>query len=172
VSAVFLRLLDLPDPVVMEVVAIVIGETLAAGSAAVEAVGLHIGVDMAAYWQADDAFFALIRDREVLTRILAEVAGETVARANAGEKAKTMKRIVRDHLDGANGRAKVDGWVPRWMAFPPSAYTARGGVGTVAAHAKAAAARAQGDEPDPGVPAGAAMPPHPEAEGDPVPLAA
>jgi ParB family transcriptional regulator, chromosome partitioning protein len=172
VAGLFLRLLDLPDPLVMEVIAIVIGETLAAGSAAVEAVGLHIGVDMASYWQADAAFFMSVRDREVLTRIVAEVAGETVARANAGEKAKTMKRIVRDHLDGANGRAKVERWVPRWMAFPPSAYTARGGVGTVAAHAKVEAARAQGGEPDPGAPAGAAMLPAPEAEGDLVPLAA
>ena len=25
----------------------------------------------------------------------------------------------------------VEQWVPRWMAFPPSAYTQRGGVATV-----------------------------------------
>lgn len=137
---VFQRLLDLPDPALMDVVAIVMGETLAAGSAAVEAVGVQIGVDMARYWTADAAFFELIRDKEVLTRIVAEVAGETVATANADEKAKTKKRIVTDHLAGENGRAKRDDWVPRWMAFPPSAYTARGGVGTVAAHAKAQAA--------------------------------
>src|SRR3546814_10059012 len=86
---------------------------------------------MARYWQADDAFFSLIRDREVLTAIVAEVAGETVARANANEKAKTLKTIVANHLAGADGRAKVEHWVPKWMAFPPSAYTARGGVGTV-----------------------------------------
>ena len=41
---VFLRLLDLPDPVVMEVVAMVMGEALASGSAAVEAVGAHLQV--------------------------------------------------------------------------------------------------------------------------------
>ncbi|WP_342776756.1 hypothetical protein [Hankyongella ginsenosidimutans] len=52
----FLRLLELPDAVVMEVVAIVMGETLFAGSAVVEATGLQIGVDMARYWQADPAF--------------------------------------------------------------------------------------------------------------------
>lgn len=141
VVGIFQRLLDLPDSIVMEVIAIVMGETLASGSAAVEAVGMEIGVDMARCWQADDAFFGLIRDREVLTRIVAEVAGETVASANAGEKSKTLKRIVRDHLDGINGRDRCDSWVPRWMAFPPAAYTARGGVGTVSAHAKAQAAR-------------------------------
>jgi ParB family chromosome partitioning protein len=138
---VFLRLLDLPDRAVMDVIAIVIGEALASGSAAVEAVGLHIGVDMADWWQADPAFFELIRDKEVLGRIVAEVAGETIASANSGEKAKTMKKIVGDHLDGNDGRTKVERWVPKWMAFPPAAYTARGGVATVSAHARAEAAR-------------------------------
>ncbi|MGQ4827604.1 hypothetical protein, partial [Enterococcus faecalis] len=89
--SVFLHLLGLPDRAVMDVIACLIGETLAVGSAAVEAVGQEIGVDMARYWQADDAFFSLIRDREVLTAIVAEVAGDTVARANANEKAKTLK---------------------------------------------------------------------------------
>jgi ParB family chromosome partitioning protein len=155
-AGVFLRLLDLPDPRVMEVIAIVMGETLLAGSAAVEAVGLRIGVDMGGYWQADDAFFDLIRDKEVLTRIVAEVAGETVAQANAGEKAKTMKKVLADHLAGENGRARVEKWVPRWMTFPPSAYTQRGGVGTVEAHALVEAARCPDPDPDPDAPAGAA----------------
>src|SRR3546814_8821232 len=117
----------------MDVIVIIIGETLESGSAAVEAIGTEIGVDMARTWQADDAFFVLVRDKEVLTRIVAEVAGEPVAAANAGEKGKTLKRIVRDHLDGTNGREKVSTWVPKWMAFPPSAYTTRGGGGHVAA---------------------------------------
>ena len=157
-AGVFLRLLDLPDRAVMDVIAIVIGEVLAAGSAAVEAVGLLIGVDMADWWEADAAFFELTRDKEVLGRIVAEVAGETVATANAGEKTKTLKKIVRDHLDGADGRTKVERWVPKWMAFPPAAYTARGGVGTIAAHAKVAAAREAGEDPDPAAPPAAARP--------------
>lgn len=146
--SVFLRLLDLPDRVVMEVLAVVMGEALASGSAAVEAVGLHLNVAMADWWQADAAFFEQIRDKEVLTRIVAEVAGEGVASANAGDKTKGLKAIIADALGGTNGRAKVEGWVPRWMAFPPTAYTARGGVGTVRAAAKVAAARTP--EPDPG----------------------
>jgi len=153
---------------------VVIGETLASGSAAVEAVGGEIGVDMARYWQADDAFFELVRDRQVLTAIVAEVAGEAVAAANAKEKGKTLKRIVADHLSGNNGRAKVANWVPRWMAFPPSAYTERGGVGTVKAHAKVEAARRTEDEPDPTAPAAVLALPAPaaEPESQPVPLAA
>lgn len=149
VAGVFLRLIELPDPAVMEVIAIVIGETLAAGSAAVEAVGTEIGIDMADWWQADDALFGLIRDREVLGRMVGEVAGQLIATANAGEKSKTLKRIIGDHLAGADGRGKVERWVPRWMQFPPSAYTTRGGVGTVAAHAKVVAARDVRGTPDP-----------------------
>jgi ParB family chromosome partitioning protein len=171
---VFLALLPLSDHAVMEVIAVVIGETLASGGAAVEAVGGEIGIDMARYWQADDAFFEALRDKEVLTRIVAEVAGETVAAANAKEKGKTLKRIVADHLAGENGRAKVDNWVPRWMAFPPSAYTERGGVGTVKAHAKVMAARRTDDQPDPTAPGAVLVlpAPAPEPESQPVPLAA
>ncbi|MBT2188628.1 ParB/RepB/Spo0J family partition protein [Sphingobium nicotianae] len=148
-AGVFLRLIELPDPAVMEVIAVVIGETMAAGSAAVEPVGSEIGIDMADWWQADDALFGLIRDREVLGRIVADVAGQMVSTANAGEKSKTLKRIIGDHLAGADGRAKVERWVPRWMQFPPSAYTARGSVGTVAAHAKVIVARDLRAAPDP-----------------------
>lgn len=157
----FLRLLDLPDRAVMDVIMIVMGETLESGSAAVEAVGGEIGVDMACYWQADDAFFECLRDKEVLTRIVAEVAGEPVATANASEKGATLKRIVRDHLDGANGREKRENWVPKWMAFPPAAYTDRGGVGTVVVHAQVVAARAERD-PEPSGPATVLAPPAPK----------
>lgn len=145
---IFLRLIDLPDPIIMEIITVVMGETLASGSAAVAAVGTQIGVDMADWWQADAAFFELIRDREVLSRIAAEVAGETVATANRQEKTKTLKRIVSDHLDGADGRTKVERWVPKWLDFPASAYTSRGGVRTVAAHAKLEAARTPEPDPD------------------------
>ncbi|AMK19619.1 MULTISPECIES: ParB/RepB/Spo0J family partition protein [Sphingobium] len=143
VAGVFLRLMDLPDTLLLDVIAVVIGETMAAGSAAVEAAGGEIGVAMSDWWQGDEALFDLIRDREVLGHLVAEVAGATVATANAKEKSKTLKRIIADHLEGADGRAKVERWVPRWMQFPPSAYTARGGVGTAASHAKVAAARDQ-----------------------------
>ena len=141
VAGVFLRLIALPDPALMDVIGVVMGETLAAGSAAIEAVGAEIGIDMAAWWQADEALFSLLRDRELLCHMVAEVAGETVATANGHGKTKILKQIIADHLAGADGRAKVERWVPRWMAFPPSAYTERGGVGTVAAHGKVVAAR-------------------------------
>jgi ParB family chromosome partitioning protein len=138
VSGLFQRLLELPDAVVMEVLGVVMAETLASGTGLIETIGLHLGVKMADYWVADDAFYALVRDREVLTEMLREVGGDTVAQAHAAEKGKTIKSVIGDYLTGGNDRAKVENWVPRWMAFPPSAYTQRGGVATVAAANRAA----------------------------------
>ena len=137
-APLFARLLELPDPVVLEIVAVVMGETLQAGSEAVEMIGLHLGTDMRQHWSADAAFFDQLRDREVLLAIVGEVAGPEVAAANAGEKGKALKAIVSDCLAGANGRAKAEPWVPKWMAFPPSAYTTRGGVGSMASAARVA----------------------------------
>lgn len=165
--AVFLRLLDLDDAQVMDVIAIVMGESLASGSAAVDAVGLHIGIDMADYWQADEAFFSALRDREILGHLVADVTDPAIASANAGEKAKTLKIIVRDALDGTNGRDRKERWVPRWMQFPPSAYSQRGGVGTVCAHARVEAAMQGHDapQPDPGAPGNAVPLPNDREEG-------
>lgn len=137
-SGLFLRLLELPDAVVMEVLGVVMAETLASGTGLIETIGLHLGVKMADYWVADDAFYGLVRDREVLTEVLREVGGDTVAQAHAAEKGKTIKSVINDYLTGSNDRIKVEQWVPRWMAFPPSAYTQRGGVATVAAASRAA----------------------------------
>ena len=149
-APIFARLLELPDPVVLEIVAVVMGETLMAGSEAVEMIGHYLAVDMTKFWQPDAAFWDLVRDKEVLGKIVAEVAGPDVAAANDKEKAKVLKAIVADHLGGANGRAQVGPWVPKWMTFPPSPYTTRGGVGSVAAgerllHILACAAQAEAD---------------------------
>ena len=135
---VFARLLPLPDAAVRNILSIVMAETLEAGSAGLEMLGTLLGVDMAAVWQADDALLDLIRDREVLAAILTDVAGATVAAANDAATGKVKRQIVRDCLTGENGRTQVTGWVPRWMAFPPSAYTERGGVGSVSRSAQIA----------------------------------
>jgi ParB family chromosome partitioning protein len=133
ITGLLLRLLDLPDPVVMDVLALVMAETLASGSTLIETVGVQLGTNMTDYWTADEAFYSLIRDREVLAAILSEVGGAAVAQAHVAEKGKTIKSVINDYLTGDNGRTKIAAWVPRWMAFPPSAYTQRGGVSTVGA---------------------------------------
>ncbi|TIP18469.1 ParB/RepB/Spo0J family partition protein [Mesorhizobium sp.] len=127
---VFARLLTLSDGDVMRVLTIVVAETLEAGSAVIEALGHHLHVDMAAFWQADEAFFELLRDREIANAMLAEIGGKHVADGNVAEKVKTQKKIIRDFLAGENGREKVEAWLPRWMKFPVESYTARGGFRT------------------------------------------
>ena len=129
-AELYARLLTLTDVQILDVIAVAMGESLEAGSMVVEAVGLHLGVDMAALWQPDAAFFELIRDKAIVNALLADIGGEAVASANAGEKVKAQKQLVRDFLDGTNGRPQR-AWLPRWMAFPPAAYTDRGGFRTV-----------------------------------------
>ena len=129
-AGLFVRLLALPDGDVLRVLALVMGESLEAGSAVVEALGVHLKMEMGAVWQSDDAFFDLIRDRQVVNAMLVEVAGKTVADGNVAEKLKTQKQIIRDSLAGTNGRTQVDGWLPGWMQFPVRAYTDRGGLRT------------------------------------------
>ncbi len=126
----FVQLLGLSDDAVLSVLAIVMGETLAAGSAVVELLGALLKVDMAQVWQADDALLDAIRDKEVIGQIVADVAGNAGASGKAEESVKVQRQIVRDCLAGENGRERHEGWVPRWMVFPPSAYTGRGGVGS------------------------------------------
>jgi ParB family transcriptional regulator, chromosome partitioning protein len=165
ITGLFARLLEIPDRTVLEVLAIVMAETLASGSCLIESIGLHIGVDMADYWVADDAFYGLIRDREVLTAILREVGGDAVAQAHVAEKGKTIKSVINDFLTGENDRAKREHWVPRWMAFPPTAYTERGGVATVAA-ANRVRWQAEAEEPTDPAPQAPALLPEPGNDAD------
>jgi ParB family chromosome partitioning protein len=131
ISGLFLHLLTLSDDAVIEALAIVMAETLEAGTQLIETLGGHLQIEMADAYAVDDALLDLIKDREVLDGLLAEVAGEQVAEANAKEPGKVKRQIIADCLNGTNARAKVERFVPRWMRFPPSAYTARGGVQTV-----------------------------------------
>lgn len=127
-SALFARLLALTDDEVLRVLAFVMAETLEAGTPEVEALGCHIDVDMASWWNPDDAFFDLLRDKAAINAMLAEVAGQKVAAANLMATAKVQKAIIRDCLDGTNGRAKVSAWLPRYMRFPMEGYTRRKGL--------------------------------------------
>lgn len=139
------RLMLLDDARVMQVLALVMAETLSIGSETVEYLGERLAVNMADHWQADEGFFALLRDKEVLVALLGEVGSVAVASANASETGPTLKGLISDHLTGANERPVKKRWVPHWMAFPPTAYTERGGVPTVAA-ARRAKWQVEGEE--------------------------
>lgn len=120
--AICQQLAGLPDDAVLAIAAIVMGETLEAGSRIVDQLGHILAVDMTALWQADEVFFDLIRDKQVLGAIVAEVSGADVATANLGGAGKLLKGIIRDSLAGNNGRKKVEHWVPKWLLFPAARY--------------------------------------------------
>ncbi len=121
-AAVFARLLTLSGAQVERIAAFAMAESLAAGSAAVEAAGVHLKVDPRKAWQPDAVFFELIRERATINAMLAEVAGEAVAKGNVTEKVKTQKQIIGDCLAGKNDRPKVENWLPGVMAFPFRSY--------------------------------------------------
>lgn len=120
-ATVLARLLALPDETVLRVLALAMAETFAANSVLVEAAGVLIKPDVAQWWSADDAFLDLVRDRSAVNAMLGEIAGKAVADANVSETAKVQKKIIQDHLNG-EGRDRIEGWVPRYMAFPAAGY--------------------------------------------------
>ncbi len=126
VVELFAGLLKLTDDDVMRVLAIVMAETLEAGTAVVEALGTHLKVDMRDYWEANDAFFDLLRDKAAVNAMLRHIGGKAVADANVSTTTKVQKKIVRDFVTG-DGRKKAEGWLPRYMEFPFKAYTKNGG---------------------------------------------
>ncbi len=93
-------------------------ETLEAGSLAVEAAGHVLKTDVSAHWQADCTFFDLIRDKQAMQALLADIAGPEIASANAAEKQKVKKKIALDLAEGTNGRKKAEGWLPGWLQVP------------------------------------------------------
>ena len=126
VVELFVALLKLSDVEVMRVLALVMAETLEAGTAVVEALGIHLKVDMRGLWEPDDAFFDLLRNKAAVNAMLRHIGGKAVADANVSATTKVQKKIIRDFISG-NGRKKVEGWLPRYMAFPFKAYTKNGG---------------------------------------------
>ena len=131
ICGLFAKLLDCRDETILDALVVVMAETLEAGTPLIELLGRHLKIDMADSWSADRALLDLIKDREVLDAMVGELAGGEAAEANARATGKVKRQIVADCLNGINGRAKVERFVPRWMAFPPGAYTGRGGVATV-----------------------------------------
>lgn len=122
VASIFAALLKLDDDQVSRILTFVMAETLEAGTAIIEAVGTAISIDMAAYWTPDEAFFTLLRDKQIVNDMLTECAGKSVADANVSATAKVQKGIIRNVLEGEGDRTPNPDWRPRWAAFPPSAY--------------------------------------------------
>ncbi len=130
-AEIFAQLMKLNDDEVSRVLAFIMAETLAAGHEGVDCLAAVTRIDVADWMTPDDAFFDLLRDRKIANAMLREIAGSEVASANAEEPLKVQKGIIRDCLDGRNGREKTPNWRPRWLRFPALSYTDAGKPGAV-----------------------------------------
>lgn len=120
-ASLFTKLLALPEEIVLRILALVMAETLAAGSILNEAAGLAIKPDVTRWWKLDDVFLDLLKDRTAINALLSEIAGKAVADANLSETGKVQKKIIHDCLNG-EGRQRTEGFVPRYMTFPIGHY--------------------------------------------------
>lgn len=114
----FARLMNLSDDDIARILTFIMAEVLASGHEAVDCLPHVMPLDIGAWMTPDDAFFDLLRDRKTANSMLRDIAGEEVARANADSPVKIQKAIIRDCLEGRNGRAKAANWRPRWLLFP------------------------------------------------------
>ena len=117
-AKIFARLIDWTDGDVMPVLAVVMAETLAAGSQVIDTLGAILTVDMAAIWQPDQTFFALLKDRETVSAIFAEVIGTTAANSYLTETG--TKKI--DHPQSADWR-----WANQGRNLDPALYVVPSG---------------------------------------------
>lgn len=120
-ESLFAFLLTLSEADVLRLQAFAMAQALAAHHPVVEGLGQVLGTDLRDWWEADSTFLDLIRDKQVLNAILREVAGAVTADAHLTSTAKVQRKIIADCLTG-EGRPKVEGWLPRWLAFPAGSY--------------------------------------------------
>ncbi len=131
IDQLFAHLLQLDDKKVLRILTFVMAESLQAGGTLVEALGHILKVEMVDWWQPDEAFFELLRDKPAINAMLAEVGGKAVAEGNFTAIAKVQKQVLQDCLEGRGSRKKPKTWLPRYMDFPMRGYTDRGGLGAV-----------------------------------------
>lgn len=123
-GSIFETLLSLEDAIIMRIMAFVMAETLQAQSHMVQTLADQFGTDMRDWWKPDAAFFDLLRDKEAITEMVREVAGDEAANANITATAKVQKTIITDCLSG-NRTMKADNWLPRYMEREARGYTDR-----------------------------------------------
>lgn len=117
--AIYARLVELSDAEVLRVLAVAVAESLAVGTVLVDMLGAELKVDVAEGWRTDDGLLALVRDKEALSGMVTEVAGEDVAAIHLTAKGSKLRTII------GNAAKDKEGWVPRWMSFPQQGYSKR-----------------------------------------------
>jgi ParB family chromosome partitioning protein len=117
VAELFSLLAAMPDRDVLKLMAVAMAETLQSGTELIDTLGVMMKIDMSQLWHADDAFLDLVTSRTTLLSMLEEIGGPDAADAHKDSKAKVIRSVIRQFLSG-EGRERVEGWVPRLMAFP------------------------------------------------------
>ena len=130
-ACVFAKIMTLSDTDIARILTFVTAEIIAAGHEAVDCLARVVPIDIADWMTPDDAFFELLRDKNMTNAMLADIAGDSIAKANCDAAAKAQKAIIRDCLNGRNGREKTPNWRPRWLQFPALSYTQAGQPGAV-----------------------------------------
>ncbi len=120
----FAAIMALEDDAVAKVLTFLMAESLSAEDELIALTGQQIGVDMRQWWEPEDGFFTLLRDKEALNAMVAEVAGRDIASAHTTSTAKVQKKIITDCLDGTR-QMQAENWLPRYLAFPAEGYTER-----------------------------------------------
>jgi len=118
----FAKMLTLSDDDVMQVLTLLMADSLDCGGSKVEAIGVLTGIDHAAWWTPDEAFFTLLRDKGVINAMLSEVGGKANATAYITATGKAQKEVIKNIISGEGRDAPNDVWRPRWAAFPAKAY--------------------------------------------------
>lgn len=121
------KLITMSDDDVMHILTFVVAETLPCGSVLVESLGVMMQANMQDHWAPNETYLGLMRDKDALNAMVAEVAGKEAADAHITATAKSQKAVIQACLDGTR-KAKVKNWMPRHMAFPMQAYTKKGGI--------------------------------------------
>lgn len=118
---IFAALLQKSDEDVFDIVAYVMSETLEAGGSVVEAV-LHVcEADPSEYWQPDEAFWSLVRDKRAINAMVEDIGSKTLADECRTDTAKVQKQLITNRIDGVGCEPNVD-WRPGWMSVPPRRY--------------------------------------------------
>ena len=118
---VYAKLKTLDDDTILRILTLLMAQSLSVKSPLIDTLGIELETDLSEYWSPDDTFIDLVRDKQALDGMIAELAGETASGANLTETAKTKRTIISDCLNGT--RSPVDAsWMPRYMAFPSGTY--------------------------------------------------
>ncbi len=123
-AEVFARLLDMTDAQVLQVLAVVMAETLAAGTDLIDTLGQRLKVDCLQHWQPDDTYLRPGQGPRGRHRHAGRGDRRDGGQQLSDRAGTKKKAIIRKALAG-DGRTKVENWTPRYLAFPRQGYTSR-----------------------------------------------